>query len=118
MKILYIEDNPINRLIVTKLLNKVYPIDTIDTANKAFELIEKNEYQIYLIDINLNDSEIDGFGVLSHIKLKKGNNAVFIAHTSYVGDDWEKTCLDAGFDHYLPKPFDINAFSNCLKKKS
>ena len=119
MKILYVEDNPINRLIAKTLLNKVYSIDVVETADEAFELAETNEYQIYLIDINLNDPDIDGFGVLSQIKLKKENkDSVFIAHTNYVGNEWEKTCIEAGFDYYLPKPLDVNAFSNCLKKKT
>lgn len=112
MNILYIEDNHINRLVAKKMLSKNYTIDVAETAQEAFDLLTQKTYQVFLIDINLNDPNIDGFGVLSYLKsIKKVQNAIFIAHTSYVGDDWEEKCLSAGFHHYLPKPLDVATFA-------
>lgn len=117
MNILYVEDNAINRLIATKLLSKIYELDTVETAGEAFALIQKKEYQVFLIDLNLNDPEIDGFGVLSRLKHQQTiKNAVFIAHTNYTGEDWEKKCLNAGFDFFMPKPLDVSRLSDFLNE--
>ena len=118
MKILYVEDNSINRLIVLKTLERTYPIDAVETANEAFELAAKNDYDVYLIDINLNDPDIDGFGVLDELKQKKGNDPIYIAYTNFIGTNWVKSCLEAGFDHYLSKPLDLKAFTSFVEKKS
>jgi len=117
MKILYVEDNSINRLIVMKLLERIYTIDAVETANEAFELADKNDYKVYLIDINLNDPDIDGFGVLNELKQKKGNDPIYIAYTNFIGTNWVKTCLEAGFDHYLSKPLDLKTFSKLLENQ-
>lgn len=118
MNILYVEDNAINRLIATKSLSKEYYIDAVETVEEAFELVEKKEYQIFLIDLNLNNPDIDGFGVLSHLKQQPNiENAVFIAHTNYTGDDWKEKCLSAGFDFFMPKPLDASVLSSFLNEQ-
>lgn len=118
MKILYLDDDPINRLMVSKIVLEKYEIDTVETATEFFDLLDKNTYDIFLIDINLNDHEIDGFGVLKNLKEKKlPEKPIYIAHTNYFGEEWKKRCLDNGFDFYLSKPFILPVFEDFIKQK-
>lgn len=118
MKVLCLDDNNINRVIVSKMLGKEHIIDCVENAEEAFKLFSQNEYDVVLIDINLNDPIIDGFGVLQKLKstLDSTKNIKFIAHSNYIDDDWEERCNQAGFDAFLPKPFKLDVFSTMISK--
>lgn len=113
MKVLYLDDNNINRVIVSKMLSKEHIIDCVENAEEAFNLFSQYEYDVVLIDINLNDPIIDGFGVLQKMKstLDSTNNIKFIAHSNYIDDGWEERYNQAGFNAFLPKPFKFDIFS-------
>ena len=116
--LLYTEDNDINRLIVEELACDAYIVHAVETAKEAFELAKKENYDILLIDLNLNDPEIDGFGVMKKLKTYPNlTNSIFIAHTNYFGDDWKEKCLNAGFDFFYPKPFEVDNFSKMIASK-
>lgn len=117
MKILYLDDDAINRLVVAKTVNEKYEIDAVEKASEAIALGEKNKYDILLIDINLNDHSIDGFGVLKKLKtFPHLEDAIYIAHTNYFGDEWELRCINNGFDSYLSKPFVLSEFEKLVVK--
>ncbi|MGB6034955.1 MAG: response regulator [Cryomorphaceae bacterium] len=103
MKILYIEDNYVNRLIIEKSMAKYATVVAEENGFKGIELGKSDDFDFILIDLNLADPEIDGFGVLKALK-KEGVKAVTAAVTAFAGSDWKKKCLDAGFDLYFPKP--------------
>lgn len=116
MKILYLDDNEINRFIVEKNLEKIHEIDCVEKASEAFELFENNEYDVFLIDLNLNDPSIDGFGVLHIIKSKYDQHKTkFIAHTNYIEESWKERCFNEGFDYYIPKPFNLQYFNSLFE---
>jgi len=103
MKILYIEDNMINRMVVEKGMQAFATVITEENGFKGIELALSDHFDVILIDLNLGDPDIDGFGVLEQLK-EKGVPAKMIALTALVGEEWKQKCKDAGFDHYLPKP--------------
>jgi CheY-like chemotaxis protein len=114
-KILYVEDNNVNRFILKRLASADYDVDAVETAKECFDLAKKNVYDILLIDLNLDDPEVDGFGVLKELKTYPNlSNAKFVAHTNYFGEDWSEKCLNAGFHYYYPKPFDLEVFNSLL----
>lgn len=116
MKILYLDDNFINRLIVQKFLQKEsHDIMCVEKASEAFEHFGNHEFDYMIIDLNLDDPDIDGFGVLSYIKSKWPEKTTkFAAHSSYIGQEWEDRCKQAGFDIILPKPFEIDDFKRLI----
>ncbi|WP_418637859.1 response regulator [Winogradskyella sp.] len=116
MRILYLDDDAISRLTVSKMVNEKYDIDAAETTTEFFSFLEKNTYDIFLIDINLNDSDIDGFGVLKKLNEKNlPKETIYIAHTNYFGQDWETKCIDKGFSSYLAKPFNMPIFEKIIK---
>lgn len=116
-KLLYIEDSEINRFVVKELASDKYEIHAVETADECFKLVKSNSYEILLIDLNLNDPNIDGFGVLKELKSYDNlKDSIFVAHTNYFGGEWEEKCKEAGFDYYYPKPFVLETFEQLLSK--
>jgi len=105
MKVLYVEDNQINRLVMERSLRKFAEITLEENGFKAIELIKEHRYDVVLIDLNLADPEIDGFGVLEAIK-DNGIEAITAAVTAFTTDEWKEKCLEEGFDLYFPKPIE------------
>ncbi|MBS9523383.1 response regulator [Litoribacter ruber] len=112
MKILYIEDNNINRMIFETLLSPRADIACAENGPAGLEMAAKDCYEMIVIDLNLNDPKMDGFDVLKSLRengyCQKCSSSKLFALTSYAGDEWEKKCIEAGFDGYFNKPLDPN----------
>lgn len=111
MKILYIEDNSINRLVFETLLAPKAEVFCAENGPEGLALAKEECYEIIVIDLNLNDPEMDGFDVIRTLRKTGYDNrctSKLYALTSYVGEDWEEKCKKAGFDGFFNKPLDPN----------
>lgn len=116
--ILYVEDNPANLRLVSKILSEEGNINLIDASNaeQAFELLTDNTFDLILLDIHL-PGEVDGFDILRSIRAKSmSDNQAIIAISANATDYDIKKGLDAGFDAYIVKPIDINLFKATLNR--
>jgi len=108
-RILYIEDNADNRLLVKRVLEaEGYQLLEAANASDGLRRIEAERPDLILIDINL--PEVDGYTTTARIKAMPGLRAVkVVAITANVmKGDREKT-LAAGCDGYITKPIDVDA---------
>lgn len=107
-KVLYIEDNEFNRILVKRVLS-VEDIDVIEAPDGiiGLELALANLPDLILMDINL--PEIDGYELTAQFKkIRVLENIPIVALTANVmKGDKEKT-LDAGCDGYIQKPIDVD----------
>jgi len=106
--ILYVEDNPDNRMLVRRiLLSEDYGLIEAQNAAQALDLLKDSRPDLILMDINMPD--MDGYTLTSRIKSMPGFERVpIIALTANVmRGDKEKT-LEAGCDGYIQKPLDID----------
>ena len=107
-RILYIEDNPENRLLMRRvLMAEGYVVEEADDGNSGLQTAAESPPDLILIDINL--PEIDGYEVTARLKqLPNLADVPIIAVTANVmKGDREKT-LAAGCDGYIQKPIDID----------
>lgn len=111
LKILYIEDNGINRLVFETLLASKAQVICAENGPIGISVAENACFDIIIIDLNLNDPEMDGFDVIRSLKRlgydDKCSSKLY-ALTSYVGPEWEEKCIKAGFDGFYNKPLDPN----------
>ena len=106
--ILYVEDNPDNRMLVRRiLLSEDYSLMEATNAAEAMEAIQKTKPDLILMDINMPD--MDGYTLTAKIKTTPGfENVTILALTANVmRGDKEKT-LEAGCDGYIQKPIDFD----------
>lgn len=109
IKILLVEDNELNQLLAIRVFQKwEKEIDIADNGKIAIDKIEKNDYDIILMDIQM--PEMDGNQLAKHIRTNMGSksNIPIIALTAHATLVEEKRCLENGMNDYLSKPFDFN----------
>lgn len=106
--ILYVEDNPDNRMLVRRILmSEGYDLLEATNATEALELLKTAKPDLILMDINMPD--MDGYTLTAKIKTKSGFERIpILALTANVmRGDKEKT-LEAGCDGYIQKPIDFD----------
>lgn len=114
--ILYVEDNPDNRLLVKRiLLAEDYSLLEATDATDALNVLKTNRPDLILMDINMPD--MDGYTLTAKIKSLPGFERVpILAVTANVmRGDKEKT-LEAGCDGYIQKPLDIDQLTREIEK--
>jgi two-component system, cell cycle response regulator DivK len=114
--ILYVEDNPDNRLLVKRiLLAEDYSLLEATDAREALNVLKTNHPDLILMDINMPD--MDGYTLTAKIKSLPGFERVpILALTANVmRGDKEKT-LEAGCDGYIQKPLDIDQLTREIEK--
>jgi two-component system cell cycle response regulator DivK len=108
VRILYIEDNPDNRVLVKRVLEaEGYTLLEAANAHEGLQQALAQPPDLILMDINL--PEIDGYTTTARIKATPGLQRVkVVALTANVmKGDREKT-LAAGCDGYIQKPIDVD----------
>ena len=105
--ILLAEDNPINALIASTMLEGLpYLSDQATNGKEAFYKASHYPYHLILMDINMPD--MDGFATTQAIREWEQahalTNAPIIALTANALKDDREKCLAAGLNDYLSKP--------------
>ena len=79
----------------------------------ALEIAEEFEPDVILSDLGLPG--IDGFELAGRLRQHRDfGGAVLVALSGYGRDDDKRRALDAGFDHHLVKPPDLDALTELL----
>ena len=115
-KILYIEDDFRNRLLVQRILTAYgYNVVEAETGKEGMRLAKEITPDLILMDINL--PEMDGYEATALLKKEDALADVpIIAMTANVmKGDREKT-LEAGCDGYIQKPIDIDLLAEQIER--
>ncbi len=122
INIFIVEDDRMNRLVLSKMLDKVgnnsLAVDgeeTISIIDRAYQngLI----FDVMLFDINL-PAPWDGIKLMHEVKnrWKEYKFVPFIAQTAYAMSGDRERLLDSGFDNYIAKPVNKNELINIIFK--
>ncbi|PLX09223.1 MAG: hypothetical protein C0594_05745 [Marinilabiliales bacterium] len=102
-KILLIDDNETNVLLVTKILeHSDYIVKSVFHSREALEVLKNEEFDLVLLYIMM--PEIDGFEVLDFIKKNLQLTLPVIMLTACHEKRYIDRALDMGADDYLKKP--------------
>ena len=108
-KILIAEDNDSNYILMTYILKKYYQFERAKNGQEAVNMVEKNEYDVVLMDIKM--PIMDGLEATKAIKEKHPELPV-VALTANAFDSDRQLALDSGCDDFLSKPVSSDL---CLK---
>jgi len=96
------DDTQLNKVVKKILEHKGFIVTTCEDGKCAKELIEKKDFDLYLIDINI--PYVDGIELVKIIKsLNKRGNIIMIT-ASLEEENFEKA-YEYGCDDYIKKPF-------------
>ena len=114
--VLYIEDNPDNRLLVKRvLLSEDYELMEATNASEALRVLEDARPDVILMDINMPD--MDGYTLTAKIKSLPGfERTPIVAVTANVMRGDKERTLEAGCDGYIQKPIDIDQLTREIER--
>ena len=117
MKILIVDDNKNNRMILSLLLedytednhlNK-FEVDEAEDGEMAFNMCQKESYDMIFMDIMMPNMD----GIDATQAIRKIDSKVMIIAVSAVDDgDRKKSILNSGAEDYISKPINSDVFVN------
>jgi signal transduction histidine kinase/CheY-like chemotaxis protein len=115
-KILYIEDNRENRMLVRAVMEvEGYTIVDAEDGLSGIEAAVREEPALILLDVNLPG--IDGYEVVAVIKSFPAlATTPVVALTAYAMEGDRQRTLVAGCDGYIHKPIDVDAFPRQIEE--
>jgi len=117
--VLVVEDNHINQLITKKTIEKnSYSCTVVDDGFKALEILEKQQFDVILMDINM--PLMNGFETSRRIRAL-GIDTPIIALTAFDKNEITDEAIMAGINDIIVKPFEsIQLFKsiNCMMLKT
>ena len=115
MKLLIVDDNPINQKFLYYSLKKYYEIEMADNGLEAVEMLEKNSYDVVLMDLSMPVMD----GAEATLRIRKSLNAknkhvpiIFVTTNDFEHD--RIRCMANGGSDYLIKPVDIGELLNSI----
>ncbi|RYJ52032.1 response regulator [Flavobacterium petrolei] len=111
IKVLVVEDIPLNQLLMKTLLDDFgFERDIAENGKIAIEKLKEKEYEIVLMDLQM--PEMNGFEATEYIRKTMKSTIPIIALTADVTTVDLAKCKAVGMDDYLAKPVDEKQLYN------
>ena len=103
--VLVVDDDPLNRLLLTRSLEREgHRVGSATNGQEALQLLRETPFDVVLLDIVM--PELDGVAVLERLKRDPVLQHVPVIMISAVDEvDTVVRCIEMGAEDYLPKPF-------------
>jgi CheY-like chemotaxis protein len=127
IKILVVEDCPINQKVMVRMLRNLgYVPDVVGDGRQALECLQRDRYDLVLMDIQL--PTLDGYEATRAIRTldTPARDTVVVALTATDSEGeglssdnpQRQRCLDAGMNDYLTKPISKDRLAAMLQRWS
>jgi two-component system, cell cycle response regulator DivK len=115
-RILHVEDNPANRMIVRDLLEfQGYQVLEVTNGEEALAAAERERPDLILMDIQL--PRISGLEASRRIKAREDLRCIpIIAVTSFALSGDDQQAAEAGCDAYIAKPYRPRDLLHLIKR--
>jgi hypothetical protein len=108
---LLVEDNTVNRVLATRLLEKQgHRVTAVFDGAAAIAAIEAGSFDVVLMDIQM--PVMNGFDATAAVRAREagtGRHLPIVAMTAHAMEEDRLRCLEAGMDGYVTKPIDVSA---------
>eukprot|EP00741_Cyanophora_paradoxa_P013367 tig00020684_g12908.t2 len=104
--ILVVEDNPVNQMVVRKLLEQAgHRVEVAEDGFAALEHVRRRPFGLVFMDCSM--PRCDGYEATRLIRAldaEQGKHTVIVGLTAHAMAGEREKCLSAGMDEYLSKP--------------
>jgi CheY-like chemotaxis protein len=113
LKILMVEDNPLNILLMTNLFSENnLKMEVAKNGVEGIERLKENNIDIILMDMEM--PVMNGYEATGIIRNKMKNNVPIIAMTANAMAGERDKCLRLGMNDYISKPIDSKLLFNTM----
>jgi PAS domain S-box-containing protein len=105
-RILLVEDNDINQMVATELLQDAgFVVDVAENGQAALDCVERGRYDLVLMDMQM--PVMDGVTATRELRRRPGHGQLpVVAMTANAMTQDRQRCLDAGMNDFLSKPIE------------
>jgi signal transduction histidine kinase/CheY-like chemotaxis protein/ligand-binding sensor domain-containing protein len=115
IKILLAEDNPVNQLLATRMLNMIgYEPVKAENGLEVIKMMQTELFDLILMDVQM--PEMDGLETTRHIRREFAFQPIIIAMTANAMQSDEEACIQAGMNDYLSKPVRLETLKSMIGK--
>lgn len=119
LRVLVVEDNAVNQMVISALLNNMgVAARIVSSGSEAIDFLTKHEESFDLVLMDCEMPEMDGYEATRRIR-KLGGDAgriPIIALTAHALQEHREKCLAAGMDDHLAKPLTQQAIRDVLAR--
>jgi PAS domain S-box-containing protein len=117
LKILLVEDNPVNRNVALSLLSRLgYKADSVVNGIEAIKAFNEKTYDLVLMDLQM--PVMDGLEATRELRRRlppeRQPRIVAVTANALVGD--REACLAAGMDDYVTKPLKLDGLASAIRR--
>jgi len=117
VRILLVEDNPINQKLALIMLTKAgYNVEVANNGREAVDKYTDTPENFNLIFMDIQMPEMDGLEATREIRDIGFDMIPIIAMTAHAMKGYREKCLDAGMDDYITKPIKRDSVFDILEK--
>ncbi len=115
IKVLMAEDNRVNQLLVTKLLEPFsLSVKYVTNGHEVISAVEQEDFDVLLMDVQM--PVMDGITATKTIRSRLNKPVPIVGMTAYVQPNEIERCYAAGMNDYIAKPINEEQFFAVLKK--
>ena len=118
MRILLAEDNVVNQVVATKMLQKMgHSVKVAVNGRQALEKVKSESIDLIFMDGHM--PEMDGIAATRAIReweRARGTHIPIIAMTAMALNSDREVCLRAGMDAFIPKPIDMKILRETIHR--
>lgn len=120
-RILVVEDNPLNQIFVTEILEgEGHSVTIANNGVEALETLRSRSFNIIFMDVQM--PEMDGLEATRRIRAgeagEKARTVPIVATTAFAVSGDREQCLKAGMNGYVVKPLSTSQILNALAQHS
>jgi CheY-like chemotaxis protein len=120
-RVLVVEDNMVNRMVIESLLNNLgLAVSSLNDGQQAVDAITHGDQKPDLILMDLNMPVMDGYTAVTLIRQwetdQQRTRLTIIALTADAFEEDRQRCLAVGMDDFLTKPIELNDLKSALNK--
>jgi two-component system, sensor histidine kinase and response regulator len=115
LHILLAEDNAVNQLVASRLLEKQgHSVTLVTDGRRAVEEFEKTAFDLILMDVQM--PEMDGYEATAAIRARENGRSrtPILALTAHAMSGDRERCLLAGMDGFISKPIQLPALIDAI----
>jgi CheY-like chemotaxis protein len=116
LRILVAEDNPVNQMVIMRMLQKMEHTPVLaPNGKKALELASAERFDLAFMDVQM--PEMDGLAATRAIRRSERNGATHLpifAMTAHAMKGDRERCLESGMDGYITKPLSFSDIEQTL----